>query len=254
MPRGSVIAVAHTDETENDVNTTLTIPHSASPIEEEILDIIRAGLDHSDPKGWIPWAWSVLAREGDVPAVLCDDHGDEYARLLLTLAGLGRLYELFVEVHLGGYASGEIMTDLLHEGRPHMTVIELARYCEQRGIYDSDLPETESGLQNAAIEEHTDAVRRRLVEILGEWHLYTSLVHAATPEPLPDFSEDDVADEEELDDDSAIVPDGDVNSPTVEQEHQLVFDQIPLPFETAIVFDSSDGRSYEWLRGDLDLG
>lgn len=99
------------------------VDHAQEQIPDDVLDEVAAGLEYRDLRGWIPWAWAVLARAGDVRARI-DEDLEEYSSHLVTLAGLGHLFELFHEI---------------------------ARYCEREGIVDREFPETADGLLREAI-------------------------------------------------------------------------------------------------------
>lgn len=201
-------------------------------IPAHILEAVTAHLGYQDLHGWVPWAWAALARAGDVPALDDEDH-ENYPDCLFTLAALGHLFELFQQVAAGGDADLEPDIDLLDEVRPQITPIELARYCERTGIYDTELQETGTGLLREAISDRAAELRGRLSEILGEARLFTSLFAAGG---------------------AALEPDGaDRSAPIGRPMAEDAFD----PFIPSVVnADLTDDkqRAYAWLAGDLDLG
>ena len=208
-----------------------TAPDTPALISEHLLETITDGMDYRDDQGWIPWAWGVLARAGDVPAQIDEDDPD-YPRSLMTLAALGRLYDLFQQVLSGLSADLETNSDLVDEVRPGITTIELARYSEAEGVFDTVWPESSSGLLREAIRTRTEQISARLVELLGTARLFTSLFVTGTATVAIDDA-DAPADTHSPSDDafdrylSSVVND----DPTVDKQ-----------------------RTYEWLNGDLDLG
>lgn len=201
-------------------------------IPEHILETVTAGLDYGDLHQWITWSWAALARAGDVPSLLDEEH-DGYVSPLVTLAGLGHLYELFQQVVGGGDADLEPSVDLLGDIRPEITTIELARYCEAQGIYDTELPETANGLMRAAIRERADHLRPRLSEVIGEGRLFTSLFVAGGGVTSSDDAEEGSQIGRSLSED--------------------VFDHyVPLVVNEDLTADKQ--RAYMWLQGELDLG
>lgn len=209
-----------------------TAPDTPASIPEHLLETITDGLDFRDDQGWIPWAWGVLARAGDVPALIDEDDPD-YPRSLMTLAALGRLYDLFQQVLSGLSADLETNPNLVDEVRPGITTIELARYSEAEGVFDTAWPETRSGLLREAIRTRTEQTSARLVELLGSARLFTSLFVTGTATVAMDDDTDVPADAHSPSEDafdrylSLVVND----DPTVDKQ-----------------------RTYEWLNGDLDLG
>ena len=88
------------------------VDQAQEQIPDDVLDEVAAGLEYRDLRGWIPWAWAVLSRAGDVPARI-DEDLEEYPAHLVTLAGLGHLFELFHEIASGGSADLEPGIDLV---------------------------------------------------------------------------------------------------------------------------------------------
>lgn len=174
---------------DTDVQTEVQIP------EELIRDVISS-LDWTDYQEWIPWAWGVLTRAGDVPAVIDDDDLD-YASYVVTLAALGRLFDIFQDVADGlNERDTGLETDLTGYERPYITDIEIARYCERHGYYEEDFPETGTGLFAVAVAARVNRLKTRLLEILGDARLYTSLFASGEmPEPEDyDYEDEDTAD------------------------------------------------------------
>ncbi|WP_249494034.1 hypothetical protein [Kocuria rhizophila] len=208
-----------------------TAPDTPASIPEHLLETITDGMDFREVQGWIPWAWGVLARAGDVPAQIDEDDPD-YPRSLMALAALGRLYDLFQQVLSGLSADLETNPDLVGEVRPTITTIELARYSEAEGVFDTVWPETGSGLLREAIRTRTDQISARLVELLGTARLFTSLFVTGTAAIAMD--------------DDTDVP-ADTHSPSED-----AFDR----YLASVVNDDptvDKQRTYEWLNGDLDL-
>ncbi|RLZ04482.1 hypothetical protein CWC38_00165 [Kocuria tytonicola] len=217
---------------ETDGDSMSTAPDTPASIPEHLLEIITEGMDFRDDQGWIPWAWGVLARAGDVPAQIDEDDPD-YPRSLMTLAALGRLYDLFQQVLSGLNADLETNPDLVGEVRPTITTIELARYSEAEGVCDTAWPETSSGLLRGAIRTRTEQTCAQLAELLGTARLFTSLFVTGTAAVAMD--------------DDTDVP-ADTHSPSED-----AFDR----YLSSVVNDDPTAdkqRTYEWLNGDLDLG
>lgn len=203
-----------------------------APIPDHILEVVTSDLGYGDPHQWITWSWAALARAGDVPSLL-DEERDGYVSPLVTLAGLGHLYELFQQVVGGGDADLEPSVDLLDDFRPGITTIELARYCEAQGIYDTKLPETAYGLMREAIRVRADQLRHRLNEITGEGRLFTSLFVAGGGVTSSDDAEE-----------------GDqIGRPLSED----AFDRY-VPFVVNEDLTADKQRAHMWLQGELDLG
>lgn len=154
-------------------------------LPEDTLRLVTSRINYIDQQNWIPWAWAALARAGDVPAVLDQDDFD-YPAHLITLAALGHLFERFHDVFSGTDGDDEVGIELDGIDRPEITSIEIGRYAERCGIYDTDHPETAHGILQAAIFEQTEFVRKRLLAIIGDGRLFTSLVVAARSTPLVD--------------------------------------------------------------------
>lgn len=208
-----------------------TAPDTPASIPEHLLETITDGMEFRDDQGWIPWAWGVLARAGDVPAQI--DEGDpDYPRSLMTLAALGRLYDLFQQVLSGLSADLETNPDLVGEVRPTITTIELARYSEAEGVLDTVWPESSSGLLREAIRTRTEQISARLVELLGTARLFTSLFVTGTATIAMD--------------DDTDVP-ADTHSPSED-----AFDRF-LPSVVNDDLTEDKQRTYAWLSGDLDL-
>lgn len=155
---------------------------------EDTLDAVIKGIDYSDERGWIPWAWAVLVRAGDVPAEL-DEFDDDYASHIITLAALGCLYERFHDVYAGTEGHDELMIELIGTDRPDITDVDVARYCERHGYASGECPETGEGLLQVAVESRRVDVKFRLLELLGDGRLFTSLVVASRPDPEPELDE-----------------------------------------------------------------
>ncbi|MFL0563809.1 hypothetical protein ACH0BM_10580 [Kocuria rhizophila] len=207
-----------------------TAPDTPALIPEHLLETITDGMDYRDDQGWIPWAWGVLARAGDVPAQIDEDDPD-YPRSLMTLAALGRLYDLFQQVLSGLSADLETNSDLVDEVRPGISTIELARYSEAEGVFDTVWPESSSGLLREAIRTRTEQISARLVELLGTARLFTSLFVTGTATVA-------------IDDTDVLA---DTHSPSED-----AFDR----YLSSVVNDDptvDKQRTYEWLNGDLDL-
>lgn len=201
-------------------------------IPEHILECVTADLDYRDHHEWIPWAWAALARADDTPPLDDEDHTD-YPAHLVTLAGLGHLFELFQTVAAGGDADVEPGVELLGYVRPEITTIEIARYCESHGIYDTELPETDTGLVREAIRTRAFQLRHRLSDVLGEGRLFTSLYVAGGAVT------------------SSVGPDE--SAPIGGSLAKDAFD----PYVTSAVNEdltADKQRAYMWLQGELDLG
>lgn len=158
-------------------------------LPEDAFDAVIKGIDYSDERGWIPWAWAVLVRAGDVPAEL-DEFDDDYASHIITLAALGFLYERFQDVYAGTEGDDELMIELIGTDRPDITDVDVARYCERHGYASGECPETGEGLLQVAVESRRVDMKIRLSEILGNSRLFTSLVVSGRPIPLPEYDED----------------------------------------------------------------
>lgn len=208
------------------------VDQAQEQIPDDVLDEVAAGLEYRDLRGWIPWAWAVLSRAGDVPARI-DEDLEEYPAHLVTLAGLGHLFELFHEIASGGSADLEPGIDLVGEYRPEITTIEIARYCEREGIVDREFPETAEGLLREAIGARAPELRQRLLELLGGSRLFTSLYLAGEREPDAESVEEGVPGRLPSTDDAFD-----------DHLHSVVNEDLT----------SEKQRTYAWLEGDLDLG
>lgn len=208
------------------------VDHAQEQIPDDVLDEVAAGLEYRDLRGWIPWAWAVLARAGDVRARI-DEDLEEYSSHLVTLAGLGHLFELFHEIASGGSADLEPDVDLVGECRPGITTIEIARYCEREGIVDREFPETADGLLREAIVARAPELRQRLLELLGGGRLFTSLYIAGERAPDAGSVEEGVPGRLPSTDDA------------FDDHLHCVVDEDLTPEKQ---------RAYAWLEGDLDLG
>lgn len=207
-----------------------TSPTLPSGIPEDVLDLVTRTNEYSDDRGWIPWAWDVLARACVVPAVLDVDDQD-YPEHLLTLAGLSHLHDQFAEVRSGGDAAIEPTHELHGDLRPEISVIEIGRYSERHDIVDGTFPETVEGLVRESILGQATAVHQQLLRVLGEGRLFTSLELSRSLDPL-----------EETDDASPLASAG-VDGVDAHASRVLNSD---------VTADVT--RTFSWLRGDLDLG
>lgn len=190
---------------------------------------VSKGIEYSDNRGWIPWAWAALVRAGDIPEQL-DETDDDYVSHVITLVGLGYLYEQFHDVYAGTEGDDELTIEVLGTYRPYLTDIDVARYCERHGYASLEDLETGHGpLQEAATNRRVE-LKFRLRELLGDGRLFTSLVVAGLPEPDSEY-------------------DGDGN----EIEPALRVD--PLAEEAfdgyvaSVTSDLSNAEAYEWLTG-----
>lgn len=206
---------------------------SAIQLPEDVLDAVTRGIDYSDERGWIPWAWAALVRSGDVPAEL-EEFDDGYASHVITLAALGFLYERFQDVYVGTEGDDELMMVVMGTDRPYITDIDVARYCERHGYASLENPETGPGLLQEAVENRRGEVKFRLREILGDGRLFTSLVVAGRPVSLPEYDEDG-------DKCEAKSP----ADPLAED----AFDS----HVADVTSDLSGARAYEWLLGHVDV-
>ena len=208
------------------------VDQAQEQIPDDVLDEVAAGIEYRDLRGWIPWAWAVLSRAGDVRARI-DEDLEEYPAHLVTLAGLGHLFELFHEIASGGSADLEPGIDLVGEYRPEITTIEIARYCEREGIVDREFPETADGLLREAIVARAPELRQRLLELLGGGRLFTSLCIAGEREPDAESVDEGVPGRLPSTDDAFD-----------DHLHSVVNEDLT----------SEKQRTYAWLEGDLDLG
>ncbi|MGP9661688.1 hypothetical protein [Arthrobacter sp. AOP36-C1-22] len=207
-------------------------------IPEETLEIITSGLEYHDKHHWIPWAWAAISREGDLEPIV-DESSPDDASQLITLAALGHLYDKFQDAYTGLHPRDEFLTELLGDARPAINQIELARYCERNGHYDySEIPESAAALEHVAVNNRTNEVQVRLVHLVGQARLFTSLVVAGTAIATADFGAED--------DDAEFIPLGD----------SLTLDAFDPYLDDVLNFTltAEKHRAYEWLTGDLDLG
>lgn len=205
-------------------------------LPDETMDWIDSGLQYADRHDWIRWAWAILARAGDVGAVIDDDF--EYSAQVITLAALGVVHDRFQDVQTGVDADHELRIDLCGGDRPAITEIELGRYCERHGHQDLDhFPESAAGLAEAAVFAMAAAVQARLCTLAGEARLFGSLAVAhrgpASIDPDPDADEGDFAP---------------LGSSLALEAFDPYLDDV---FGFSVTFDQH--RAYEWLVGDLDL-
>lgn len=209
-------------------DTTIYVP-------EEIFDAVVKGIDYSDKRSWIPWAWAALVRAGDVPAVL-DDFADDYASHVISYVALGFLYERFQDVYAGAEGDDELMIEALGADRPYITDIDVARYCERHGYSSLEELETGHGLLQEAARNRRTELRVRLRDILGGSHLFTSLAVASRPD---DFFDADEAEEETM----------------VERTTGFFAENAFDEYVADVTSDLSVNqvRTYEWLVGSLDL-
>lgn len=208
-----------------------TAPEIDAPIPDYVLDLATKDLDYLDEHGWVPWAWSVLAGAGEVTARI-DEDAEDYPSHLLSLAGLGHLFALFREVLDDGDASAEPALELVGPVRPHLTEIEIGRYSERHGIWDRQDPETADGLVREATSARAEQLRGRLVEIVGEARLFTSLAITRLPELAGG-------------DETSGWQGGPVSEAAIDAFVMDAVNGDP---------SSSAARAYAWLSGDLDLG
>jgi len=199
----------------------------------DVVDAVIKGIDYSDDRGWIPWAWAALVRAGDVPEQL-DENDEDYATHVITLVALGYFYERFQDVYAGTDGDDELMIEVLGTDRPYITDIDIARYCERHGYASLEEPETGHGLLKEAATIRRTEVKFRLREILGDGRLFTSLVVAGSPEPEPEFDENG----EEIE----IPPAGDPLAEDYFDRHAAV-----------VTSDLSGAEAYEWLTGHGDV-
>lgn len=157
----------------------------------------------------------------------------DYPSRLVTLAALGHLYDLFQQVLSGLSADLETNPDLVDEVRPGITTIELARYAEAEGVFDTEWPETDSGLLREAVVTRTEQVRVRLEALLGTDRLFTSLFVTGTGAVATDVDADVAAD--------------------AHPQSEDAFDRY-LPSVVNDDLTADKQRAYAWLSGDLDLG
>ncbi|WP_240371861.1 hypothetical protein [Brevibacterium zhoupengii] len=211
---------------EDTAQTTIQLP-------AEALEAVKNGIDYSDNRDWIPWAWAALVRAGDVSAEL-DEFDEEYASHIITLAALGYLFERFHDVYAGVEGDDELTMQFLGTDRPDITAVDVARYCERHGYASGECPETGEGLLQVAVESRRVEVKFRLREVLGDSRLFTSLIVAGRPLPLPEFTDDG----EEIETES-------LRDPLAED----AFDS----YVTDVTSDLSGNQpqAYEWLRGHL---
>lgn len=206
-------------------------------LPDDALEAVTKGIGYSDDRGWIPWAWAALVRAGDVPAEL-DEFDDDYASHIITLAALGFLYERFQDVYAGTEGDDELMIELIGTDRPDNTDVDVARYCERHGYASGECPETGEGLLQVAVETRRVDVKIRLREILGDGRLFTSLVVAGRPIPLPEYDEDGNEIEIEIE-------------PLGGSLAEDAFDSNVADVTSALSGDQP--RAYEWLIGSLRL-
>lgn len=205
---------------------------TAISIPADSLELTHSPIDYQDDRGWIPWAWAVLARAGEVPTAVIDEDVD-YPSHLVTLAGLGHFFELFQQIIGGGDADLEPGIDLVGDARPGISTIELARYCEREGIFDLRAPETAAGLTLEAIKSRATELQHRLLEVLGGGRLFTSLYVAGGHAPKDAGSGEGAPSE----------------LPMTDEAFDSFLDSVVNEDLTP-----DKQRTYAWLEGDLDLG
>lgn len=204
-------------------------------IPEEVVDAVTNGIQYSDQRGWIRWAWSALVRAGDVPREL-DEYDGDYASHIITFAALGFLHERFHDIYAGTEGDDELSMQLMGRDRPYITDVDVARYSERHGYASLEDLETGEGLlQEAAVNRRVD-VNFRLREILGDGRLFTSMVVSGWPEPFPELDEDGEEVRVEL-----------PTNPVAEDS----FDSYVADVTSNV--SSEHMRAYEWLNGNLDL-
>lgn len=205
-------------------------------IPEDLNRAVISALDWTDFEDWIPWAWGLLVRAGDVPIEIDDDDLD-YAFYAVTLAALAHLFDLFQDVSHGLKAEDSGPgADLTGDERPYITDIEIARYCERHGYYEEYFPESGSELFTIAVKAQTAQMKARLLGLLGEARLYTSLsVAGEGPEPQ--------VDDEDEEDSSADRPDPE---PAGHQNRDDAFD---LAIDSVMNWNLApdEHRAYAWL-------
>lgn len=203
-------------------------------LPEDALDAVIKGIGYSDDRGWIPWAWAALVRADDVPAEL-DEFDYDYPSHIITLTALGFLFERFQDIYAGTEGDDELMMELMGNDRPYITDVDVARYCERHGYASGECPETGDGLLQVAVESRRVEVKFRLREVLGDSRLFTSLIVAGRPLPLPEFTDDG----EEIETES-------LGDPLAED----VFDSYVADVTSDL--SGNQPQAYEWLRGHLD--
>lgn len=141
----------------------------------EAIEFVTSNLEYPDQNGWTEWAWNVLAEANHVPEV----HGDDdrtYVDCLFFLAGIAHLYEMFMVTLQGDDPSFETRISLFSDNRPGISGSELGRYCERESISDVEMiPESEFNLQQIAISEQADFVKRSLRATIGTSQLFAAL-------------------------------------------------------------------------------
>lgn len=171
-----------------------------------------------------------MGRQGLRRREAAEEH-EGFPSQLITLAGLGHLFELFQQIVAGGDADLEAGIDLVGDMRPAISTIELARYCEREGIFDRREPETAAGLMLEAISSRATELQRRLLELLGGGRLFTSLYVAGGHAPEDASSGEDA-------------PAGRTDDAFDSYLDSVVNEDLTLDKQ----------RTYAWLEGDLDLG
>lgn len=219
---------------------------------EQLLGRLRR---YPDTRDWTGWAYTVLP--GPDPAIWhVDDQDPKYADDMLTLAGLGYLHDNFSQVHTGGYSDDEPETGLTGQERPHISVIELTRYCHENGLEDDDHPETVHGLERAALNHMAHSLLGRLRKQVGTSQLIATLVYSMLGDNLNDYEEEDEFDEE-LDEEKRRLSRSPHQPAGADTITNLVADEKAYHEVHNLVLNASitseKQRTYAWLDDSLSL-
>lgn len=202
--------------------------HDAIP--SEVGDLLANGLEYPDDKDWAGWAWSVLVQAGIVPGHWDDGEDRQYPHQVLTLGALGHLYDTFADIYTGGDGDLEPVLDLAGVDRPRISVIELARFCEQNGYEDAHYPESAHGLEQGAVTGLARGLQDRLRHLVGTATLMTTLAYARDGHAEQDGPPLSVAE---------LVSSGAFN------------EQLDRVLNSDLTGDKQ--RAYAWLDGVIDL-
>lgn len=217
------------------------VPVTTFHIDPEILDHIHRGMNWKDEQHWIQWAWAALARADIVPAIL-DDYDPLFVEYLITLGGLGHLFERFHDVRTGSDSDDYTSINLDEISLEGLTGIAIGRYAERNRIYapDMEFPESTEQVLHEAVLDRTLSVLRQLRKIAGVNRLFGALsVATISSEKLtaeiygePDYGE--------YQDDVLLMP------PIGSDLSLDAFDpHLDLVYSTSVRAD--DGRAFEWL-------